>query len=54
MAGEKKLRKKWYFGFLGFLSLLGSQYFKTGNVWDLVWFVWVLWFVYFIPVKSKN
>jgi hypothetical protein len=40
-------------GFLGLMSLLGFQYFYTGEWLNLLWFTWVIWFKYFLPPESK-
>ncbi len=47
-----KKRNNWTPGFLGFMSLMGLQYFKTQEWLDLLWFGFIFYFLYFLPVKE--
>ena len=45
------MRKIWFLGLFGFLSLIVLLYFKTQNALYFLWIFWVIWFVFFLPEK---
>jgi hypothetical protein len=50
---EKKLRKNWILGFLGFMSLIAIPQYNINGWIGLSWGLWVVWFIYFIPIKKN-
>ena len=49
---NKKLRKNWALGFLGFLSSRAIPAVLVGDWMNAYWILLAIWFIYFIPVKE--
>lgn len=47
-------KRRWYFGFLGFLGLWGIPEVLTQDWFGSMWLLWFLWFLYFIPEKQMK
>jgi len=45
------MRKIWFLGFLGFLTIRGIIGLYQHDWWQALWLIWVIWFAYFLPKK---